>query len=169
MNPMTEPSRPQHESHTPGSHYQPGPAVVLLILVLFVGGAFLVLRSPSTSVPGGSTSTTTTTVASTQTTIPKTRVRVQVANGTEVTGLARSYTQRLMTLGWDALPEVNGPSTSATVVYYHGGFQWAAREVAQDIHVKMTAVKPLRDPHVVTGAATDDVVVVLGRDLGAKH
>lgn len=166
---MTEPSRPQHESHTSGSHYQPGLGVVLLILVLFVGAAFVMLRSPSTAKPGDTTSTTTTTLASTQTTIAKTRVRVQVANGTTVTGLARSYTQRLMTLGWDALPEVNGPPTSATIVYYHSGFQWAAREVAQDIKVKLTAVKPLRDPRVVTGAASDDVVVVLGRDLGAKH
>jgi hypothetical protein len=34
--------------------------------------------------------------------------------------------------------------------------------------VKATAVKPLRNPKVVTGASTDDVIVVLGRDLGAK-
>jgi hypothetical protein len=162
---MSEQSRPQHESHSSGSHYQPGLGVVVLILVLFVAAATLMLRSTNPSSPGAVTTTTTTTLASTQTTIPKTRVRVQVANGTEVTGLARKYTQRLMTLGWDALPEVNGPATTATVVYYHGGFQWAAREVAQEIKVKMTQVKPLRDPKVVTGAASDDVIVVLGRDL----
>ena len=162
---MSESSRPQHESHTPGSHYQPGLGVVLLILVLFVAAATLMLRSTNSSGPGATT-TTTTTLASTQTTIPKTRVRVQVANGTPVIGLARNYTQRLTTLGWDALPEVNGPVTSLTIVYYHGGFQWAAREIASEIKVKPTAVKPLRNPKVVTGASTDDVIVVLGRDLG---
>ncbi|MGA2969918.1 MAG: LytR C-terminal domain-containing protein [Acidimicrobiales bacterium] len=162
---MSEQSRPQHESHTSGSHYQPGLGVVVLILVLFVAAATLMLRSTNPSGPGATTSTTTTTVASTQTTIAKTRVRVQVANGTNVTGLARTYTQRLITLGWDALPEVNGPATTVTVVYYHGGFQWAAREVAQEIKVKSTQVKPLRNPRVVTGAATDDVIVVLGHDL----
>jgi hypothetical protein len=142
---------------------------VLLILVLFIGAAALMLRSPSTSHPGGGTSTTTTTVASTQNTIAKTRVRVQVANGTSVTGLARSYTQRLMTLGWDALPEVNGPTTNVTIVYYHAGFVWAAREIASDIKVKMSAVKPLRNPNVVAGASGDDVIVVLGHDLGARQ
>jgi hypothetical protein len=166
---MTESSHPQHESHASGSNYQPGLGVVLMILVLFVGATALMLRSPSVSHPGGSTSTTTTTIASTQTTIAKTRVRVQVANGTSVTGLARSYTQRLMTLGWDALPEVNGPTTNVTIVYFHAGFVWAAREIAADIKVKMTDVKPLRDPTVVAGAAGDDVVVVLGHDLGARQ
>jgi hypothetical protein len=142
---------------------------VLLILVLFIGAATLMLRSPSTSQPTGATSTTTTTIASTQTTIAKTRVRVQIANGTSVTGLARSYTQSLMTLGWDALPEVNGPTTSVTIVYYRAGFVWAAREIAQDIKVKPTAVKPLRNPKLVTGAASDDVIVVLGHDLAVKQ
>src|ERR1039458_2585974 len=122
LSPMSESSRPQHESHTPGSHYQPGLGVVLLILVLFVAAATLMLRSTNPSGPGGTTTTTTTTLASTQPTIPKARVRVQVANGTNVTGLARSYTQHLTTLGWDALPEVNGPATTATIVYYRGGF-----------------------------------------------
>jgi LytR cell envelope-related transcriptional attenuator len=162
---MSEPSRPQHESHTSGSHYQPGLGVVLLILVLFVGAAMLMLRSPGVA-SSGATTTTTTTVASTQTTIPKTRVRVQVANGTQVTGLARNYTQRLVTLGWNALPEVNGPATTVTVIYYRGGFSWAAREVAQEIKVKASAVKPLRNPKVVAGASGDDVIIVLGRDLG---
>jgi hypothetical protein len=166
---MSESSRPQHESHTPGSHYQPGLGVVLLILVLFIGAAALMLRSPSTSHPGGGTPTTTTTVASTQTTVAKTRVRVQVANGTSVPGLARSYTQRLMTLGWDALPEVNGPITNVTIVYYHAGFVWAAREIASDLKVKMSAVKPLRNPKVVAGASGDDVIVLLGHDLGARQ
>jgi len=92
-----------------------------------------------------------------------------VANGTSVTGLARSYTQRLMTLGWDALPEVNGPTTNVTIVYYHAGFVWAAREIASDIKVKMSAVKPLRNPNVVAGASGDDVIVVLGHDLGARQ
>ena len=166
---MSESSGPQHESHTPGSHYQPGLGVVLLILVLFVVAATLMLRSTNPSGPGGTTTTTTTTLASTQPTIPKTRVRVQVANGTNVTGLARSYTQHLTTLGWDALPEVNGPATTATIVYYRGGFSWAAREIAQEIKVKATAVHPLRNPKVVIGASTDDVIVVLGHDLGAKN
>jgi len=160
---MSETSRPQHESHAAASHYQPGLAVVLIILVLFVGATTLMLRSPGTSKPSGVTTTTTTLAAGQH--IPKTRVRVQVANGTDKTGLARVYTQRLITLGWDALPEMNGPKVTATIVYFHTGFVWAAREIAQDIKVKADQIKPLRNLKPVTGAGGDDVIVILGLDL----
>jgi hypothetical protein len=163
---MSETSRPQHESHSAGSHYQPGLAVVLIILVLFVGAATLMLRSPGSSKPS-SVTTTTTTVPS-RDVIPKTRVRVQVANGTDKTGLARLYTQRLMTLGWDALPEMNGPKVSETIVYFHTGFVWAAREIAKDIEVKASQIKPLHNLAPVSGAASDDIVVILGPDLAVK-
>jgi hypothetical protein len=163
---MSETSRPQHESSSAGSHYQPGIAVVLIILVLFVGAATLMLRSPGPSKPS-SVTTTTTTVPS-RDVIPKTRVRVQVANGTDKTGLARLYTQRLMTLGWDALPEMNGPRVGKTIIYFHTGFVWAAREIAHDIKVQATQIKPLHSLPSVSGAASDDIVVILGPDLAVK-
>jgi hypothetical protein len=115
---MSEPSRPQHESHTSGSHYQPGLGVMVLILVLFVAAATLMLRSTNSSGPGATTSTTTTTLASTQTTIAKTRVRVQVANGTNVTGLgrvargewARDHGNRLVLPRWISVGGARGCS-----------------------------------------------------------
>jgi hypothetical protein len=64
---------------------------------------------------------------------------------------------------------VNGPITNVTIVYYHAGFVWAAREIASDLKVKMSAVKPLRNPKVVAGASGDDVIVLLGHDLGARQ
>jgi hypothetical protein len=139
---------------------------VLIILVLFVGAATLMLRAPGTSKPGSVTTTTTT--VPTRDVIPKTRVRVQVANGTDKTGLARLYTQRLITLGWDALPEMNGPTVTKTIVYFHTGFVWAAREIAKDIKVKPSQIKPLRSLPSITGAASDDIVVILGPDLAVK-
>jgi hypothetical protein len=95
-------------------------------------------------------------------------VRVQVANGTEVTGLARKYTQRLVTLGWDALPEVNGPATTVTVVYYHGGFSVGRARVAQEIKVKMTASQALARSQGGHRRCSDDVIVVFGHDLVSR-
>jgi hypothetical protein len=95
----------------------------------------------------------------------KAQVRVQVANGTLTTGLARSYTQQLLTLGWDALPETNGPRVNATVIYFNPGFKWAADQVASEIHLKSSAVQPLNGQTPVSGAASDDVIVVLGPDV----
>jgi hypothetical protein len=87
-----------------------------------------------------------------------------VANGTLTSGLARSYTQQLLTLGWDALPEANGPRVTSTVVYYNPGFKWAAVQIANAIHVRATAVQSLNGQTPVSGAASDDVIVVLGPD-----
>ncbi|HUX03553.1 MAG TPA: LytR C-terminal domain-containing protein [Acidimicrobiales bacterium] len=166
-------AQPPHEPPSPGSHYQPSLGVVLIILVLFVGGTFLMLRSSSASSP--TTSTSTTTASTTQTTtkpsttvVPKSRVRVQVANGTMTTGLARAYTQQLMTLGWDTLPQLNAAQTTATIVYYNPGYRWAAVQIAHQIKVASTAVRALNGQTPVPGAAADDVIVILGPDVAVK-
>ena len=167
---MSESSHSSQEPRPPGSHYQPSIGTVLIIVVLFVGATFLMLRYTSPSV--ASPSTTSTTPSSTSSTVPhttttvvaKSKVRVQVANGTLTTGLARKYTQQLLTLGWDALPEVNGPRVLATVVYYNPGYRWAAVQIASQIHLKPTSVQSLNGQTPVIGAANDDVVLVLGPD-----
>ena len=115
-----------------GSHYQPRLGVVLTLLIVFVVAAFAILHSPSPGASGPSATSTTTTATpgrhSTTTTTPtRSRVRVQVANGTLTTGLAGSYTQMLITLGWDALPQVNANSrANKTIVYFNPGYRWAA-------------------------------------------
>ena len=158
-----------------GSHYQPSLGVMIVILVLFVGATFVALRSHSashatTSTPttqsksNSSTTTTTTAAASSSTTVPKSQVSVQVANGTTVSGLAGTYTTKLQLLGWNTLPRLNGPSETATVIYYHPGFLWAAQEIATEIGVPATAARPLGTATPVPGATGDDIVVVLGLD-----
>ena len=168
---MSESSHDPTEPRTPGSHYQPPLATVLLIIVLFIGTSFVMLRSSSPSSPLNTTTSTTHT--GTRTTSPhgpttttptKSQVRVQVANGTLTTGLARAYTQQLLTVGWNALPETNGPKVTATVVYYNPNFKWAAQQIANEIHVKASAVQPLNGQTPVSGASSDDVIVVLGPD-----
>ncbi|MDE3031746.1 MAG: LytR C-terminal domain-containing protein [Acidobacteriota bacterium] len=157
-----------------GSHYQPRLGVVLTLLIAFVAAAFVVLHSPSPAATGPAATTTTTTTApgthaTTTTTPTRSRVRVQVANGTLTTGLAGSYTQLLITLGWDALPQVNASSrVTKTIVYFNPGFQWAAQQIASQIKVPASAVTPLNGQTPVPGASGDDVVVVLGPDVAVS-
>lgn len=142
--------------------------VVLVILVVFVASAFLMLRSskPGSATLGPNTTTTLATTPAKKSTTPKTvakaQVRVQVANGTTVTGLARSFTQQLLTFGWDTLPQANGPQVSATVIYFNPGFQAAARTIAAELKFPASSVRPLNGASPVLGASSDDVIVLLG-------
>jgi len=168
---MSDPTSPSHEAHTSGSHFQPSLGVVLVIVVLFVAATFLMVRAVSPSTAATGTATTTTTSGSTAPTsgaIVKSKVRVQVANGTEITGLAEHFTQILMTQDWDTLPPGNGPHVTATTIYFNTGFQAAAIEVASAIHVLRSAVRPLYKATPVAGAAGDDVIVILGPNSGIK-
>lgn len=164
---MSGPQPPAHEQPPTGSHYQPSLGIVLIIVVLFIGATFVMLRavSPSTSTP-----TTTTTApssgATTTTTAPATVVKsktlVQVANGTNVTALAATYTQKLTILDWDTLSPINGPSEKTTIIYYRAGYLRAAEEIADEIKVSESAIHPLGKLKPVAGAASDDVIVILG-------
>jgi hypothetical protein len=91
-----------------------------------------------------------------------------VANGTHTTGLARTYTQQLMTYGWDTLPEVNGPTVTKTEIYYNPGYLWAAKQLATEIKVSTSAAQPLNGLSPVTGASSDDVIIILGPDVAIK-
>ncbi len=167
---MSAPPNPEHASG--GSHYQPSTPIVALILIAFILATILILRSPSPSSGSSAPTTTTpgattTTVHTTTSTVPRAQVRVQVANGTNVSGLARTFTQQLLTQGWDTLPQMNGPHVSATVVYFNPGFQWAARAIASAERFPASAVRPLNGQNPVPGAASDDIVIVLGPDAAA--
>ncbi len=167
---MSAPSNPEHAAG--GSHYQPSTPVVVLILIAFILAAILMLRSPSSSSGSSAVAPTTpgsptTTLHTTTTTLPRAQVRVQVANGTNVSGLARTFTQQLLTQGWDTLPQLNGPHVSATVIYFNPGFQWAARAIASAERFPSSSVRPLNGQNPVPGAASDDVVMVLGPDAAA--
>ncbi len=161
------------EPPTSGSHYQPRLSVVLILLVLFVGATFAILRTASPASTNATTSPTSTTLAgshpTTSTTLPpRSRVRVQVANGTLTSGLARSYTQLLITQGWDTLPQLNASRTTKTIVYFNPGFQWAAQQIANQIKVPKSAVTPLNGASPVPGASGDDVIVILGPDVAVS-
>ncbi len=161
------------ESPTPpkgGSHYQPSLPVMLVILILFVGATFVALRSHSHAAAHNThpTGTTTTTAPVTSPTVAKSKVTVQVANGTNISGLAETYTQTLQRLTWNTLPRLNGPTETATVIYYHPGYLWAAQEIATEIGVPTSSASALAAGATVpgvAGATGDDVVVILGPNV----
>lgn len=142
---------------------------MLVILVAFVVGAFLMLRStkpgrpvaavPTTTIPDSGPSSHGSTPAKA---IAKSTVRVQVANGTTVTGLARSFTQQLLTYGWDTLPQANGPHVSSTIIYFNPGFEPSARMIASELKFPASSIRPLNGASPVAGASSDDVIVLLG-------
>lgn len=170
---MTFDNETPSPSPSAGSHYQPKLSVVIVILVLFVGAAFFTLRSSNPSVPG-STSTTSTTTAgthSTTTTVKqkvesKSKVSVQVANGTNTSGLARIWTTSLLTDGWDTLSAVNGPHVKATIIFYAAGYEWAAKEISTELKVPATSLQTLDHKNPVPLSSGDDIVVVLGPNVG---
>jgi hypothetical protein len=163
---MSESSQPHHGSNPPGSHYQPALSVVLIIVVLFVAAAFLMIRYVNPASTSGTTtlppSETTTTIH--HHTVAKSSVRVQVANGTTVPNLARTYSQELQTQGWNTLPGVNGPHEKSTIVYFNPRFKWAAIQIAHKIGVGVHAVQALNGQRPVAGASSDDVIVILGHN-----
>ena len=149
--------------------------MVLIILVLFVGASFVMLHSSSAqnAIPSATTNPVSNTTVKkgpgpTTTVQPKSQVRVQVANGTTVPGLARTFTQQLLTAGWDTLPPLNAAKVNSTMVFYNPGYLGAAREIASSLHVSAAAVQPLNGLNPVPGAASDNVTVILGPDAAAQ-
>jgi hypothetical protein len=153
------------------AQYQPKPLVAVLLLVLFVAVVAGVMANvKAVPIGGGSSGASTSTTSpshATTTTLPRSQVKVQVANGTSVSGLARTYTDQLQVLNWDVLAPINGPKVAATVIFYRPGFQWAAQQIATSLHVPASAVQPWTAtsavPHVAQGV---DVAVILGPDVG---
>ena len=168
---MSDSSQHNHGSNAPKSHHQPALSAVLAIVILFVVATFFMLRySPSRSSAANTSttspfSTSTTTTHSHSIVVPKSKVRVQVANGTSTPGLARTYTQRLLTLGWDTLPQLNSNKVTSTIVYYNPGYKWAAHQIANEIHAGAHAVQPYNAQSLGFTVSTDDVIVILGPDL----
>ena len=147
--------------------------------------------STSTSIPATTTTTkkshttttttkkhTTTTTSkkshTTTTTSPapvhvKSKVRVQIANGTSIAGIAHTLTSRLTTANWDALPAINASAKApASVVYFKAGYQWAASQIATALGLSQKSLTPLGSQVPALGAQSDDVVVVLGPDITIK-
>lgn len=152
-----------------GSHFQPKPVVAGALLVAFVAAVVLVLHSVSPiSISGTHKGTTTTTAPVSTTTIPRARVTVQVANGTDRSGLARGYTTLLDPDGWDVLTAINAPATNTTRIYYHAAFKWAAQAIQKEIGAPASSIHATTKSDPIPDTTGDDVVVVLGNNAAAR-
>lgn len=173
---MSDPSTPAHERRANPAHFQPSVPVMLVLVALLVAGAYVMLRAhapasaSSITVPTSPSGTTTTTAPRASGAVVKSQVRVQVANGTLVTGLAGTYTHQLLTQGWDVLPAANalGPRPAATEIFYNPGFKQAAKLIASSIQISPSAVVALGGQNPVAGAHADDVIIILGPDASKK-
>jgi hypothetical protein len=161
-----------------GAGIQVGRAVILVGIAAIVGIVLLHRGTPGTTRVASAATTTTvkgggaptrTTVTTPTTTVPvhpAAQVKVLVANGSGVTGLAGVISTRLRTAGYDTLASVNANQrVAASVVYYAPGYQREAAIVAQSLGLAPTSVQPMPTPPPVASLGTANVLVVAGPDL----
>ena len=129
--------------------------------------------STTTTSSAAPQTTTTSTTTTTTTTIPSADdLRVQVLNGSGISGAAGRLTERLDEAGWDVLPAGNAPRRFAvSAVYYsHDVLEDQAAEIAVDTGVSgvVSLAMPSPAPFVVEGAGVYVVVLIGADDLGAS-
>jgi len=150
------------------SHLDTGRAGFIAVLFAVV----MLLAFSAVKVTGSSGSTTTTTVprSSTTTTLPRNQIKVQVTNGSGISGIAAQVTNDLQTQGWNTLPpeNISGSGTiPKTTIYYAPNQEWAAKQIAGNLKVPSTQLRPTTASTPAAGASGDDVVVVLGANYRA--
>lgn len=159
------------------SRGSPGRGLLLTLIALVTGIAVLagMGRSvPSTTVAAASppTSTTATTTAPTTTTtsLPThapSAVKVLVANGTTVPGLAGHFSSQLSAKGYDTLSPTDTTSPAkVSDVYYQEGYQGDAEAVAGMLGLPASATLALSSS-VPVASSSADLVVVVGPDLAS--
>ena len=150
----------------------------VLLSIAFVVVAVIALSSLTRadgSRPRGSASVETSTTLApskhkTHAAVNRSDIQVQVANGTSAAGVATTVTSTLQQKGWSTLPPVNATATApSSTVYYAGGRKAAGLLLAKDLSLPSSAVQPLTTSVPVPGANGDDLVVVVGPDLGASN
>jgi len=157
-----------------GDRVSLGKAFVLLVVGVVVGVVLLQVgsRAPAglgAPIVASSTSTTAATTTTTAVPVNKAAVKVLVANGTNTNNAAGFFSTKLGALGWQMLPAVDATTKVPTsTVYYAAGQQPAALSIAASLGLKPSAVAPLTTSVPVQGTTGDDVVVVIGADLGPQ-
>jgi hypothetical protein len=175
------PSEPPRSGDRRSSNRLSPIRAVLVLIGFVVAAAFLVdvgTRSSVSGIPLTTATTTTTaprsggtttTAPATTTTLARSATSVLVANGSQGNGLAAHYSSVLSADGWATKPPANATAQVATsAVYYAAGQQEAAAAIATELKLKPSAVLPLTAAVPVSGAAGNDVVVVIGADLVAQ-
>jgi hypothetical protein len=135
-----------------------------VIVIAFLAALGLLL-GPASNLVAVAPNSTTTHHTTPPKPVVKSKVRVQIANGTSVSGLAHSWSDPLALIGWDMLPPVDATTHPArTIIYFAVGEQRAGDVLANDLHVSHKYVTPIKARIGVAGALNDDLVVVIGRN-----
>jgi hypothetical protein len=172
---MTTTERPRQRSGpTPGPN--PASRGLILVVVGVVLGAILLLRGggvgfddDSTGVEIESGSEVTTTTVPPETTAPVAQppaaVKVVVANGSGVSGLAAKGSQLLARSGYTASSATDAlqPAT-ASVVYFAPGFEANAASIAELVGLPADRVQPVAGQVGKVQPADAGVVVLLAPD-----
>lgn len=133
-----------------------------VVVVAFLAAIGLLL-GPASNLVGVVATPTTTHHAPPPKPVVKSKVRVQVANGTAVSGLAHSWSDPLALIGWDVLPPVDATVRPGhTIIYFAVGEQRAGDVLANELHVPHKYVTAIKAHVGVAGALNDDIVIVIG-------
>lgn len=129
--------------------------------------AAVVGSSTTTAPPAGRASTTTTTQA--LATHSPSSVKVLVANGTSVSGVAGKLKTKLAAGGFNLLAPTNTTSPArASAVYYAEGYQGDAQAVASTAGLGASALQPMTTQLPVSNPSGAEVIVVIGPDLASS-
>ena len=138
--------------------------VATLVLAGFAGA--VIGKHFDQATPPRTTTTSTTARTTTTSTVPRSSVKVLVANGTSENNAAAHFTQQLQSQGWSTVTPTNATSSaSATGVYYMPGQQAPATAIASSLGVATSAVQPFTASVPVPPTPGVNVVVVIGPDL----
>jgi hypothetical protein len=181
MTTTQRPRTPRRTAPPPGPN--PASRGIILVVVGVVLGLILLAKGGGIGFDDDSSDVTidtedaaaTTTTAST-TTVPTTdrppqSVKVVVANGSDVSGLAAKTAEFLAQTGYTSTVVTDSESqVSATVVYFAPGFESSAQAIARDLGLPETQVQALPPGAKLAGEQPTDagVIVQLGPEVAAK-
>lgn len=139
--------------------------IVLLATQLFGGGESPTPNASNTQTPAA---TTPTSGAAATTVVDPATVALRVLNGTQISGLALRVNVAMRDKGYsvgEPATASNENSLTSSVVYYREGFKSAAQQVAKDLSLSSSAVRPIDSDTSVTVGESAEVVVLAGSDL----
>jgi hypothetical protein len=174
-------------SRSSGSGAPMGSTVAIVVTAVAVILGFLILRKVNDNKDSGSASSSTTATTlpvsttlpgttTTQAVVNKQATKVQVANASKISGVAKQLTTALTSAGFDMSTATNAatsitPSAATKVIYNQGdpNASAVAALVAQALGGVPVEVSP-NPPPVKDGtfAAGSAVIVLLGTDLAGK-
>ena len=144
--------------------------VVGVLLIMKGGGGAAVGEDPNAAIDGTTTTQAggpTTTEATSSTSTPPGDLKIIVANGSNISGLAGRTKDQLAAASYTAVIATDATADAATsIVFYVAGYEADATAVAAALGMPPERLSPMPDPANVPVASIEgvQVVIVLGPD-----